>query len=90
MVVAVSSTSSSCIQFQLGVQIIFITFFTKHCWHSWFVMGMLSDDMSLSSKEKKTVFGAVVVVVVVVMGLGFTMTVVVQRIYAGGKDWMIA
>ncbi len=53
-------------------------------------MGMLSDDMSLSSKEKKTVFGAVVVVVGVVMGLGFTMTVVVQRIYAGGKDWMIA
>jgi succinate dehydrogenase hydrophobic anchor subunit len=93
MVAAVSSTSSSCIQFQLGVQIIFITFFTKHCWHSWFVMGVLSDDMSLSSKEKKTVFGAVVVVVVVVvvvMGLGFTMTVVVQRIYAGGKDWMIA
>jgi succinate dehydrogenase hydrophobic anchor subunit len=90
MVAAVSSTSSSCIQFQLGVQIIFITFFTKHCWHSWFVMGMLSDDMSLSSKEKKTVFGAVGVVVVVVMGLGFTMTVVVQRIYAGGKDWMIA
>jgi len=90
MVAAVSSTSSSCIQFQLGVQIIFITFFTKHCWHSWFVMGMLSDDMSLSSKEKKTVFGAVGVVVVVVMGLGFMMTVVVQRIYAGGKDWMIA
>jgi hypothetical protein len=44
--------------------------------------------MSLSSKEKKTVFGAVVVVVM--MGLGFSMTVVVQRIYAGGKDWMIA
>ncbi len=83
-----SSSSSSCIQFQLGVQIIFITFFTKHCWHSLFVIGGLSDDMSLSSKEKKTVFGAVVVVVM--MGLGFLMTVVVQRIYAAGKDWMIA
>lgn len=83
-----ASSSSSCIQFQLGVQIIFITFFTKHCWHSLFEMGGLSDDMSLSSKEKKTVFGAVVVVVM--MDLGFPMTVVVQRIYAGGKDWMTA
>jgi dihydrodipicolinate synthase/N-acetylneuraminate lyase len=72
----------------LGVQSTFITFFTKHCWHSLFVIGGLSEDMSLSSKEKKTVFGAVVVVLI--MGLGFTMMVVVQRIYAGGKDWMIA
>jgi hypothetical protein len=29
-------------------------------------------------------------VVAVMMGLGFTMMVLVQRIYAGGKDWMIA
>jgi hypothetical protein len=88
MVASASSSSSSCIQFQLGVQIILITFFTKHCWHSLVVIGGLSDDMSLSSKEKKTVFGAVVVAVM--MGLGFTMMVLVQRIYAGGKDWMIA
>jgi hypothetical protein len=91
MVAAASSSSSSpCIQFQLGVQIIFITFFTKPCRHSLFVIGGLSDDMSLSSKEKKTVLGAVVVVVMM-MGLGFPMmVVVVQRIYAGGEDWMIA
>ncbi len=39
MVAAAASSSSSCIQFQLGVQIIFITFFTKPCWHSLFVIG---------------------------------------------------
>jgi len=76
-----SSSSSSCIQFQLGVQIVFITFFTKHCWHSLFAMGGLSDDTSLSSKQKKNCFWCS-------CGgggddgfLGFPMMVVVQRTY---------
>lgn len=85
-----SSSSSSCIQFQLGVQIIFITFFTKHCWHSLFAMGGLSDDTSLSSKQKKNCFWCS-------CGGGGDDGFRVsddgggpKNIYAGGKDWMIA
>lgn len=78
--VSASSSSSSCIQFHLGVQIIFITFFTKHCWHSLFVMGGFLMTRACLQKRRKTLFVAVVVVVVM-MGLGFTIMVVVQRIY---------